>query len=128
MPRISLYAGVTQTTGQDIDIQLFLDDIHSGRWQDIVLPIRAERSKDARAALKRQLPAVTISGVFAERKDGSLTTHSGYIAIDLDDLYDQVEPVKHRLANDPFIAAAFASVSGNGLCVLFKIEGSSRCN
>lgn len=105
----------------DIDIQLFLDSIRNGKWEDLAHDIRLIRDKQERKLAKEKLPSVTISGLFRSRLDNSLETHSGLLGIDVDDLKD-VEAVKTQLMNDPFIRATFVTISGNGLCLIFLIN------
>lgn len=122
--RISLYKHIKDTKGSEVDLNNFLDDIREGVWQDLVLPIRALKTKEERKPLKDKLPNVTISGVFNERKDGSIKQHSNYIAIDIDDLHKDINTVKAILSKDPYVYACFVSVSGTGLCVIFSIDGA----
>lgn len=122
--RISLFRQANHTKSPlETDLNMFLEDIRNGKWQDIVIPIRAEADKDKRAALKKALPGVTISGLFNERKITGLKQHSGFIGIDIDDLGAEVESTRSVLSADPYVYAIFTSVSGTGLCVVFRIEG-----
>lgn len=123
--RLSLYKHYSYVKSTDeTDLSLFLEDIRNGKWQDIVLPIRAERDEEKRKKLKNKLPAVTVSGLFSERKDACLIQHSGFITIDIDKLNESVETVKQTLSHDPHTYAAFTSASGTGLCLFFRIDGS----
>jgi predicted P-loop ATPase len=122
--KISYYNN-TYDTANDKEIVLdeFLADILSGAYQDEVLAVRNEKDVEKRKALKKKLPCVAISGSFKERKDSGLRSHSGYLSIDLDGLGDNVNGIKNILIKDPYVYAAFVSVSGNGLCLIFIIEG-----
>jgi len=123
MSLISFYKNVKQTESKEtVALDLFLDAIHSGKWQDEVLKIRLITDKDERRAAKVLMANVTISGVFGKRTDNDCKAHSGYIAIDLDDLGSEVEATKNLLSQDPYVYAAFVSVSGSGLCLIFKID------
>ncbi len=108
---------------KDIDMDMFLDFIKDGQWQDLVLKIRAEPSKEKRDELKKKVPAVTISGRFSERKDACLVAHSNYLAIDFDNL-DDPEEFKNTISNDKYCYAIFRSISGRGLCMIVKIDGT----
>lgn len=122
---ISIFANVRETkTTRTIEVPQFLDAIRQGHWQDIVLPIRAERDEAKRDAMKKQAPLVTISGVFPERKDSQLKQHSGLIAIDIDHLNEKVEEYRRNLSQDKYCYAIFTSISGRGLCMLVKIDGA----
>lgn len=113
---------------KETTIDDFLNSVLEGQSQDLVLAVRNCKDQKQRSELKRKLPSVTISGSFSERKDNALRAHSGFIGIDIDGLNDQVEPVKELLSKDPYVYAAFVSVSGSGLCVIFKIEGERHAD
>lgn len=117
-PRISVVDS-TETTPLD----LFLSNIQSGLWQDIVLPIRAIRDKEERQRRKKTVPYVTISGIFPHRDDKGCKQHSGLLGVDIDDVGDRVEEYRALLSNDPYCYALFTSISGTGLCMLVKIDG-----
>jgi len=124
--RISYYSNIKDTTGKEVDINMFLHDIQNGKWQDLVLPIRANSDKKVRAKMKESLPNVSISGVFNERKDASIKQHSGYIGIDIDGLDKELEGARKILKDDPYCYSAFTSVSGTGLCAIFPIDGTKH--
>lgn len=123
MTSISIYSNVKQTeTTETILLASFLDAIQNGKWQDKVLKIRTITDKEQRRAAKTLLPNVTVSGIFGKRIDNDCKLHSGFIAIDLDDLGNEVESTRELLKIDPYIYSGFTSVSGTGLCLLFKID------
>ena len=123
MTSISIYNNVKQTeTTETILLSAFLDSIQSGKWQDKVLKIRTITDKDLRRAEKINLPNVTVSGIFGKRVDNDCKNHSGFIAIDIDDLGKEVEGTRELLKHDPYIYSCFTSVSGTGLCLLIKIN------
>lgn len=122
---ISFFNNVSETkTTRTIEVPQFLEYIQNGKWQDVVLPIRAERDETKRQAMKKRAPLVTISGVFPERKDASLKQHSGLIAIDIDHLNEKTEEYRRNLAADKYCFAIFTSISGTGLCMLVRIDGA----
>lgn len=120
---ISLYDKPWQLKSQkEIPLDIFFDGIRDGRWQDEVsavrvLPYKSEEQLEA----KKKVTSVTISGKFTERKDGSIVHHSGYIGIDLDSV-DNLNKTKKLLMNDDYVVAVFMSISGRGLCVVFRIN------
>lgn len=118
---ISQYNDVKDSKAKDVELHDFLRDIKNGRWQDKVLYIRNIDDKKLRSAEKQKCPLVTISGSFHERKDASIRKHSGFIAIDIDDI-ENAETVKELVAADPYVYAAFVSISGKGLCLLMRID------
>lgn len=124
MPLISIYKNARDVTSQDkIDLDLFLEFVQSGKWQDDVLRIRTIINDEQKSNAKKNMPNVTISGLFTQRRDKDCKTHSGFIAIDFDGLYSETESVKKLLSTDPYVYACFVSISGNGLCALVKIDG-----
>lgn len=120
---ISIYKSVKHTESTEtILLSTFLDAIQSGKWQDEVIKIRTINDKEQRRAEKAHLPNVTISGIFGKRIDNDCKLHSGFIAIDIDDLGVEVEATRELLRHDQYVYACFTSVSGQGLCLLFKID------
>ncbi|MBV7529022.1 VapE domain-containing protein [Chitinophaga sp. sic0106] len=119
---ISIYDSIKQTqNGKDIPVDIFLQYVQDGRWQDEVLAVRNAKSEEAHKQLKEALPYATISGKFVERKNSGLEQHSGFLCIDIDDVDDPNE-LKSIICPDKYVYAAFVSVSGKGLAVLVKIS------
>ena len=119
---ISLFDNVGEVTNpQILDIIDYLNDTRDGYWHKIVMECRSITDYEERKAFKKKMPTACLSGSFTYRDDKSIVTHSGIIAIDLDDL-DNVQSVKNQLALDKYVFSVFLSTSGNGLRVLFKIE------
>jgi predicted P-loop ATPase len=122
---IALYPKISETKKHEkIPVDIFLDYIKDGKWQDYVLPIRALKDKSARQDAKKKVPYVTLSGEFSDRTDKGLVSHSGFIGIDIDDI--DPEDAKGYLCPDKYVFAAFTSISGRGLCLVFKINGDKH--
>jgi len=121
---ISIYNNIRQTVSKEtIDIERFINDIRFGKWEDIVNPIRVLKDYEERRKAKLQVPYVTLSGYFsADRNAKSLTTHSGFIGIDIDNISNELNGIKSLLSTDPYVYACFMSISGTGLCAIFKID------
>lgn len=122
MTKISLYKrlpqkGMPHTCDEILTMADFLNFIKYGKWKEQVEAIRAIKDKAPRDAAKRNLPSVTIAGVFRERKADNLIEHSGFIAVDIDKFND-----KSQLLADPYTYAVFLSASGNGMAVLVRIN------
>ncbi len=100
-----------------ISIEEFINNIKFGKWRESVEFIRKEKDKELRSRLKRSLVSVTVSGVFNERKESELISHSGFICIDVDNYTD-----KSRILIDKYTYACFDSVSGSGFAVIVKIN------
>lgn len=124
MATISIYKNIHDVKSRDtVLMSVFLDAIKSGKWQDQVFKIRLIKEHEERQQAKKGLPYVTISGIFNDgRSVAGLSAHSGFISMDLDGLGNELEGVRTLLSKDPYVYACFASVSGTGLCVLFKID------
>jgi predicted P-loop ATPase len=120
---ISSYKNVHDKQDKDIEIDNFLEGVRTGRWEDIALEVRNAPNKEVKDAIKKRAPLVTPSGSFAERKVDGLRKHSGFIAIDIDNLEDPAA-TKKRTGADPYLYAAFISISGQGLCLIVKIDGT----
>jgi predicted P-loop ATPase len=120
---ISRFDNFADKVDKDFAFDDFLRGIKDGKWQDEVLGVRTIQDKAKRDHAKKQCPMVTISGSFVGRKNDSIRKHSGFIAMDVDRI-DEPEPVKAMVANDKYLYAAFTSISGRGLCLVFKVDGS----
>ena len=123
MTLISIYNRANDVQSKEtISLDLFLDGIKSGQWQDQVLKVRTVGDKALRDELKKKANAVTISGTFFKREDSQIDKHSGFIGIDIDNLEDNVPKVRKLLEADKYVYALFRSISAKGLCALFKIK------
>ena len=120
---ISQYDSIYNTKDTDIELAAFIEGVRTGKWQDIVLQVRATPDKDERDKKKKSAPLVTVSGSFSARKDEALRAHSGFIAIDIDNI-ENPEETKKLIAADAYIYAAFTSISGHGLCLIIRIDGT----
>lgn len=120
---ISAYENVTDKRDRDTNLEDFLLGIKEGKWQDRVLQVRTIADHKERSAAKQKCPLVRISGSFSGQSDKDLRKHSGFIAIDIDSI-ENPNAVKELIANDKYVYAAFISISGTGLCLLFKIDGT----
>lgn len=125
---LSIYENIKQSTGgKTTPIDIFLHDVKEGKWQDAVLKIRTIKDYEQRKTEKKKMPYVTISGYFGkERKANELSKHSGFIGMDVDDISTELEGMRTLLAADPYVYSIFTSISGTGLCVIFKIDGEKH--
>ncbi len=87
------------------------------------MQVRATADKEERDKKKKTAPLVTVSGSFSARKDDAIRAHSGFIAIDIDNI-DNPEDTKKLVQGDSYVYAAFTSISGHGLCLIVKIDGT----
>lgn len=92
--------------------------------------IRISNNIDYTKYAKSTLPAVTISGLFGERKSNGIIQHSGFICIDIDGKdnphIDNFEILKERLSSSKYIQYAGLSVGGHGLFCLVKISNPQK--
>jgi len=121
---ISIYKNIRQNKSTEtIPLDIFLDAIRSGKWQDIVFKIRCIQEPSERKIEKEKLPYVTLSGYFGkERRAADISNHSGFIGMDIDNVAQELEGLRNLLSSDPYVYSVFTSVSGTGLCVIFKID------
>ncbi len=91
------------------------------------MQVRSTPDKAERDKLKKSAPLVTISGSFSARKDDAIRAHSGFIAIDIDNI-DNPEDTKKLVQGDSYVYAAFTSISGHGLCLIVKIDGTRHAD
>jgi predicted P-loop ATPase len=122
MTKISLFKSLPQKgeshlCSEVITMMDFLNGVKFGKWSSVIEPIIAEPEKSKRSALKRNIPSVTVAGVFRERKATMLIEHSGYMAIDIDSFTDRTE-----LLSDAYTYALFHSCSATGLVVIVKVN------
>ena len=125
--KISLFRLVTvKTTSTELTIAELFNRIKTGIWKNEVEELReiykAAGEKAYKEARSKLLECVTISGTFSRCSDEGLECHSGLIAIDLDDLGDNLAATKQQLMNDSTVFCFFVSPSGNGLKVLHPID------
>jgi hypothetical protein len=116
MTKVSYYRNIKDATStEQVEILALLTHIRAGRWQDQVLKYRTTKDPEA----KNGLPNFTVSGVFKTRKAKNLVSHSGFIAMDFDDLSPaEMLPLK----SDPYTFSCFTSVGGFGFCAIVKIK------
>jgi hypothetical protein len=111
----------------DVSLDSILSAIKNGRWADQVAEYRAmeKSSESAREYKRTRFPAITVSGTFdAARRAAKIKAHSGFIAMDFDSFPpgETLDDARSQLYADPYTYAGFVSVSGQGLCVIVKID------
>lgn len=122
MTNISLYPHIKEAKkSTDIPVDIFLDEVRRGKWEDQVTAIRIMKDPEQKKRAKERLPYVTMSGKFSERKISGLVQHSGFLCMDIDNVLE-IERMKNALCKDRYVYACFVSVSGHGLAVVFRIN------
>lgn len=108
-----------------ISFELFCSAVIYEEFRDAVNEIRSSENKAERDKLKAILPAVTISGLFAERKSECLVKHSGLICLDFDSndnpSVSDWEEIKKTLSEVKNVAFAALSVSGRGCFAIIPL-------
>ncbi|MBF0196854.1 MAG: hypothetical protein HQL32_04055 [Planctomycetes bacterium] len=103
-------------------LDVVIEDIKHGTWQEAVDQIRAEANKEKRRELKvKRLPYFVPAGVFSVRNKHNLEKSSGAVTMDIDDISIKVaERIKKAESKKPETLAAFISPSG-GLKLLIMV-------
>lgn len=127
MEIINYFDSVKESQLKKVEVQKVLQHIQKGYWKDQINEIRYQiqngNSKKA-SEIKSNLPAITISATFKERrKKGYVDNYTGLLHLDYDKL-ENVEEVKANLISIPFTYAAFISPSGNGVKVLVRSDNN----
>ena len=141
---ISFYNKVTdKAPSTSMSLIDFLQNVKNGLWKDqydqlqklqqkhqeLLLGIKdpnkletqKTKNQQAKQELKRQIcHAVTLSGLFKRHQASDLIAHSGYLAIDIDDV--DISQYIEKLKADPHCTGLFKSISGNGLCFVMPID------
>ncbi len=121
---ISVFNNCTTVTPSiEITMFQFYENVIYCDYVDEVNAIRAIEDKKQRDAIKKTLPAITISGTFTKRNANNLVKHSGFIAIDIDandnpNITDW-QGLRDTLGTWNEILMAALSVSGRGVfCII----------
>lgn len=116
--------------GQPSKVNL-LTWLKSTKHKDKVIRIRQTADLNLKKELKKELPAITPSGLFSKKlKQEHLIRHSGLICLDIDGkdnlhILNYCE-LKGQLIKVPQVAYCGQSVSGDGYFVLIPIEKPSQ--
>jgi hypothetical protein len=109
-----------------ITIKHALKRVKEGKSKGLVDEIRNTLDKEKAGELKKNLPCICFSGKFgADRKDDQIITHSGFIVLDFDNVYDLRDKQTEIISNKN-VYACWVSPSGNGLKALVKIADGSK--
>lgn len=106
------------------DDTLFEKIKNGGKNNDLIKQIRETSDKEARNELKKQLAVILWSGKFSARKASALVEYNHLICLDFDGV--DVEETKKSLKEKPFVYAAFASPSGDGVKALVKVSSKNH--
>ena len=116
----NLYA--TKDSEAVININDLIEIIKFGYLKTEIAQLRSAQNKKVYDKMKVSiLPAVTLSGLFSERKTEGLQKHSGLMQIDIDHVNDY-RNVLNNICLDSYTYVAFQSPGGKGIKVIVKIN------
>lgn len=119
-------SGTNATPVERMPITAMLARIQDGTYQQRIDALRAllvmEDGKRWYDDGKKALPAFTPAGVFTRRANARLAEANGLVHFDFDHP-PNLQEAKARLMEDPWIAYAFVSPSGDGLKVAVWADG-----
>lgn len=121
MPKISLFQNFYD---QHSEKRIEIKDLYEKIKSDPEFKLAVENVRSSKNE-KKSLPCVTISGIFSERNDNGLVTHSKRVLLDFDKV-DDVRIKKAELSQYDFIEAAWISSSGNGVHAVAVINNSEQ--
>lgn len=124
---ISLYRNVRFYQSEKVTIGAVLDAIRHDSYKTQILAIRTWLGKGdvvQAGVAKGQLPAVTFSAFFGERRQMEFCkVYTGVLVIDIDKLgADEMKIVGEQLRNDEYVVSCWRSPSGNGWKGLVVLE------
>jgi hypothetical protein len=123
--KITIYKNIYDKEPHYITVSQALARIKNGSSSAAVLDIRSQIDKERQDSLKLGLPSVCFSGEFKERKDGGMISHSGFIVLDFDDVFE-VEKKKKELSENKYTYACWISPRNNGIKLLIKIADGKK--
>ena len=125
MENINFLNSVKELQFKKMEVQKVLQQIQKGHWKKQINDIRyhvKNGNKNEAVKIKSNLPCMTISATFKERrKKDYLESYTGLLHLDYDKL-ENAEEVKTNLISIPYTYSAFISPSGNGVKVLVKSD------
>lgn len=126
---------------KDADLYTVLHSFRDGVYAPAVKAIRTEKNKDERNRLKQSnLPAFTFSCSFKakdHRKTENIEKKTNLLVIDIDeagaaahiraehlkgDTSYGIERIRERMIENPWVIFSGLSASGNGVCVVLRIQ------
>ena len=123
---ITIFKNIFSKEPNYISVEAALKRIQEGKSKSTVSEIRATIDKEKANKIKLNLPSVCFSGKFgADRTDAQLITHSGYIVLDFDNVFELREK-QNEIISNPFVYSCWISPSGNGLKALVKIANGQK--
>lgn len=124
--KVSLFKNTFSHELRNFTVQQLITWISTGFWKEKIESLRklpkAEYNKE-----KVNLPAITWSGTFKERKITGIKEYSSIMSIDVDNLQpDTINNLKAKLSEDQYVFFAFISPSGSGLKILVNVNTTAE--
>ena len=133
--KVSMVSNAHSIDCQFVSITKIFADIQGGEWQQSIDEIRntfklakknGANPKDAVSKLKMALPGILWSGCFTVRNKSGIKQHSGLLVADIDNLSEpEIQRVRSILQSDPHVLTLFASPTGTGLKVVFRVPADT---
>jgi hypothetical protein len=124
--KTTYYSNTRSAPILDVDLLDILKAIQSGRHKDLISEYRSIQDLAEKKKFKvDKLPCFTVSGTFEGKASDTLKKHSGFIAMDFDAVED-IDHARSELYADQYTYAGFVSVSGKGICLIVKIDGTKH--
>jgi len=102
-----------------VRVDVVVDRIRDGNSKKIIEVVRSKETKKEKDIVKQNLPSILFSGAFKRRANNAIIQHSGYVAIDFDNV--DIEKVKGELIKDKYVCVCFVSPGGKGIKAVVKI-------
>lgn len=114
--------------GTDVNLINVLKSIKNGDFKEEIDELRYNRNDEIRfGELKKQLPHITPSGTFADRrKCENLCNYNGIMVLDIDKVGENATHVRNSAAKIEYSFAAFVSPSGSGVKVFVKTDATPQ--
>jgi hypothetical protein len=123
---ITIFKNIFSKEPNYISVEAALKRIQEGKSKSTVSEIRGTIDKEKANKIKLNLPSVCFSGKFGpDRTDAQLITHSGYIVLDFDNVFE-LRDKQNEIISHPFVYACWISPSGNGLKALVKVANGEK--
>lgn len=123
----NIFKGADDTDCSNVvNVLSVLKAIRSGRWKDRVEAVRNEMVKKTREELKKNLPAVTMSGVFEERLDDACVHYNQIVVIDIDEITPRkLVSLKKKVKALPWVIGFFEGVT-KGIKIMVSVDSPAE--
>jgi len=132
MPWVSYFYGIKSKNPVNITLESFINSIRDGQWkvQTDNYRLMKEKGHEKEATrVKATMPAITVActckGGHQEKNIEELT---GLIPIDLDHTGERTEEIFRKVCLLSYVAAAFISISNEGIKVIVRAEVDRKEN